>query len=380
MNGPRTGLLTMHRVLNCGSALQAYALQRKIEENGCQCEIIDYIYPQPEPYFKWNIASCRKLLVQAALGFPDLVMRKRFDRFYEKELHLTARQWRSREELEQNPPRYDLLATGSDQVWNPRFMKNDTSFLLSFCKDSTPRIAYAPSFAVNSIPEHLHELYRDFLRKYRALSVREQSGTDIIRNLTGQTAPAVCDPTLLLTKEEWSRLAEKSQRAVRQPYILVYLLRYSYNPYPQVYNIIRQVQEALKLPAVHLNGRLPDYFRGKTTVVKDAGPYEFIRLFADASFVITNSFHGTSFALNFEKPFYSVLKDTAGKTDSRIFSLLHLAGAEERAVSYDAEKLEEPAMEYSSVTEKLNLFRKDSLDFLKNAAAEAFPPAAGARL
>ena len=366
------GLITMHRVLNAGSALQAYALQRKVQELRYNCEIIDYVFPNSrylgeESLLNRTKKKMRLFMKNVLFGFSDFVRRRRFQAFYDRYFSLSPRTYATCEDIHNNPPTYDIYLTGSDQVWNPLHVKDDTTFLLSFCKEkNASRISFASSFSTARIPENLKDLYAEYLASYNRISVRENSGISLIKGLTGKKAEVVCDPTLLLDGNEWGELAENSLIQIEQPYILAYKLTYAFNPYPQIDKMIAQIQAQLKLPVVYLYGRLADYRKNNARVIKNAGPCEFIGLFKQANFVVTTSLHGTAFALNFSVPFYSVIENKPEK-DSRILSLLGLAGAHDRALTIDDDDIKVGPMDYTPITQALIKLRNRSSAFLREA-------------
>ena len=198
----KVGIITMHKVVNYGSALQAYALQRVIEKLGYDCEIIDYVYPN-----EYHLSQYPKLpawkswvlfLIQMLYGFPQKKRIKLFERFYKDYLKLSPVCYKSREQLQGNPPHYDIYVTGSDQVWNPKSIVEDTSFMLSFVRNDVHKISYAASFATDSIPDRFRGLYKAYLDMYSAISVREKNGIEIIRNLIEKKSELVLYPTILL--------------------------------------------------------------------------------------------------------------------------------------------------------------------------------------
>lgn len=363
MDKKKVGIITMHRPISFGSSLQAYALQRKIQDLGYDCEIIDYQYPNklhksPQNPVKVFVNSIVHYLMNLFMGLPCLFEHLRFEDFRQKHLQLST-YYKSPESLAKNPPKYDIYCTGSDQVWNTNFTKQDTSFILSFVKDKK-KISYASSFAVDYVLEECVRDFKHYLLQYENISVREKSGIELVKNLTGKKALLVCDPTLLLTKEEWFPLAEQSKIKIDKPYFLVFILTYSYNPYPEVNHIIDAVQQKLGLHMVILSGNKYDYLRKNTTVIKNAGPLEFLYLFKNASFIITSSFHGVAFSANFEKPFLAVV-DKKGK-DSRLMSFIEKVGLEERAIGYN-ETIVNINNSIPNVT-SLCEFRDNSLVFL----------------
>jgi len=126
------------------------------------------------------------------------------------------------------------------------------------------------------------------------------------------------------------------------------------------------MQEQLGLHVIYLDGQLSDYGKRNSTVVKCAGPCEFVKLFMDAKFVITTSFHGTAFALNFSVPLYSVIKNS-DSSDSRMFSLLKLVGAENRAITIDTNNLKVEQMDYMMVNKNIKSLREESISYLHDS-------------
>lgn len=359
----RIGIITMHKVLNCGSALQAYALQRKLCEMGYESEIIDY---------KYNDKSGRKSLKARIIafardvlfGFPERRMKRKFKAFYRHNLSLTKSY--DRESIVKDPPLFDLYIAGSDQVWNPRFIGDDVNFLLAFAPDGARRISYASSIAAVSLDEGLKESYARQLSRFSAISVRERSGVEIIKDLTGKDARVCCDPALLLGMEDWDALAARSKYRINEKYILVYALSYMFDPFPQIYGIVDKVQKTLGLKVIFLQGRAKDVFRASSKLIKSAGPEDFVFLFKHAEFVITTSFHGAAFALIYEKPLIGVV-DSHSTSDSRIRSLLEEVSAEDSVYDYrDSVDLDRDALlRLKGKKEALDKLIRDSAHYLE---------------
>ena len=364
------GIITMHRPISFGSSLQAYALQKKIQDLGFDCEIIDYQYPNKlhktkNNFIKLFLRTIAHYLLNLFMGMPCVFERMRFKRFRKNFLKL-SQYYKNSDALVKCPPEYDIYCTGSDQVWNTNFTKRDTTFVLSFAKEKY-KISYASSFAVDYIVEDCIKDFEKYLSQYSNISVRERSGVGLVKQITGKTATLVCDPTLLLPKEEWFPLANQSRINIQKPYLLVFILTYSYNPYPEVNRIIDEVQKKLGLHTVILSGNKYDYLRNNTTVIKSAGPLEFLNLFKNASFIITSSFHGVAFSANFEKPFLAVV-DKSNK-DSRLLSFLETIDLLDRAISYDEKNIQlDLTMPNINALES---FRKMSADYLNNILSQA---------
>ena len=371
----KVGIITMHKVINYGSALQAYALQRTIEKLGYDCEIIDYIYPNEYHLSRYPKLPAWKswilFIIQLLYGFPQKKRVKLFERFYKDYLKLSPVCYESREQLQDNPPCYDIYVTGSDQVWNPKSIVEDTSFMLSFVRNDVHKISYAASFATDSIPDRFRRLYKAYLDMYSAISVREKNGIEIIRNLIGKKAELVLDPTILLEAEEYNLIADKSVVSINEPYILAYLLSYKFDPHPYVEHIVKYVQKKTGYKVVLLSvADTKMLFTSNAVRLQNVGPSEFVYLFKHASFVVTTSFHGTAFSVIYNKPFYTLVQPNS--SDDRVTSLLKPLGLEKRLV-YMETNVDNLSLEIENnlnISDRLRMARKSSIAFLQRTLAE----------
>ncbi len=299
-----TGILTFHHAHHYGAQLQAFALMKAIMDQGVDCEIINYVRKdtiEGSSLFKRK-PSVRSLLsnVDTLLNYAKLKKRyDRFEGFINDEMKLSEKFYPTYDALRADAPKYDAYVCGSDQIWNPLIFEDktfDPAFFADFAK-SGRRIAYAPSFGISSIPENRRELLKKYLEKFDCLSARERQGEKIIRELTGRDASTVLDPTLLLTGEAWN--AYSSAPIFTEPYILCYFITSGV----KYKDFVQAIQEKYKLPVVSLCGSRRTVPQTRHSVL-DAGPKGFLRLFADASVICTDSFHGTVFSINFEKEFF----------------------------------------------------------------------------
>lgn len=368
------GILTMHKVINSGSALQAFALQKELEILGFDSEIIDYKFPNAAHV---NLGRMHRILNEYAprwfqylyqlhcLGsVPDDKKRfMRFSDFYKRNLKLSRHSYPSVRSLEKNPPKYDLYMTGSDQVWNPKHIKNDASFLFSFLKGKEPRVSYAASFTTSELPSSVFPIFAHLLPKYNYISVRESSGIALALKLGASDPKLVCDPTLLITKDVYSNIAKQSKIKPAGKYILAYILTYAYDPYPYIRYIIDDVKKQLGLPVIFIQSHHNEDKVDR--IINDEGPCEFLWLFEHAEFIITTSFHGTAFALIFEKPFYSVVSSETA-TDSRVVSLLQQVHRTDSILVCNRDRVTEMPPQQTINNEYLKNFRKESIDILKD--------------
>ncbi|MDR1730367.1 MAG: polysaccharide pyruvyl transferase family protein [Prevotellaceae bacterium] len=364
------GIITMHKVLNYGSVLQAHATQQALEKLGVSCEIIDYIFPNKfhKKTTKTTIAHLRHFASELYTGFAQIRKQKYFNAFYREHLNLSKQTYNSPAEIFTASPIYDVYMVGSDQTWYVHDEEGDKVFFLSFAPKGAKKISYASSFGpVSTENKRLQELKNE-LNEFSALSVRERNGQKVIADLIQKKADICLDPTLLLNKEEWGKLAQKSTLKIKKAYVLVYILKYAYNPYPFVVNFIKKVREKTGLHIVLLSfEKFQELETKDITYLHDGvSPCDFLSLFQNASLIVTNSFHGTAFALNFERLFFSIINDKMS-SDDRMFSLLQEVDAENQAIKCNSEisdiSLE---MDYEAVSKKLQEKRDSSIEYLRN--------------
>jgi len=370
----RTGLITFHFAHHYGAQLQALATMRAIQSLGHDCEIIDYRLPhttRTNQLFKKS-GGVRGMASDAhtALHYGAFQRRfRRFEAFVAEEMALSPRRYTAFEQLRADPPAYDVYVAGSDQIWNPYIFQDkqfDPSFLLGFVREGR-RIAYAPSLGVPELPEDKAEELRRFLTPFSALSVREKRGQVLLREAAGRDARVVLDPTLLLTGEDWGELAAAPKR--QGPYILCYFVSDPGEAAPYALALSARTG----WPIVQLAGARRK-IDGAAELVFDAGPREFLGLFRHASAVVTNSFHGAAFSLQFQKDFFTSMspRERAEPTFSRIYSLLSRLGCADRILGLDTTAPVDAPIDYGAVYEKLAVARADSLSYL-GAAIEGAP-------
>lgn len=363
----KTGLVTFYHIHHYGALLQACATERAVERLGSACEIIDYYVHQDNRLFRKPTGlGSAAADAHTALHYGPLKARyERFESFARQYLHISGHRFESLSELRAAELPYDVLLSGSDQIWNPKIFPDgrfDPVFFGAF--SACRKIAYAPSFGVSHVPEGMEDELKGYLADFSHVSVRERQGQRIVEEVTGQTVPVVLDPTLLLDRAEWSEIAQGP--AGGQGYILCYCISKpgALEPY------IRQLAERTGLPVVQLCG-IRQKVHPKARCVLDAGPAEFLGLFRDASYVCTNSFHGTVFSVQFQKPFFTAVapSELAAPESSRTFSLLTTLGLTERVVGKGDTAALDSAIDWAAVETRLTAARESSLDYLRAALA-----------
>lgn len=303
-------LVTIFKVPNFGSVLQAYATQQTLVNMGVDVEVLNYDHINSE----WSVAhgvprQGLKNKIGRLLGLkPHHRKEKKLSRFISKHLSLTClcRNHRTIKTIADG--KYDLYVVGSDQVWNTRFTNCDPTYLLDFVTDGKARcISLSSSFASKVLDEAYSKTFEKSLEKFSHLSVRESNGVDILKGLGYFDANLILDPTLLLSATQWNKLREKNSYSGEQ-YILLYMLTYAFEPRPLIFEVLKFYQQKMGCKIIALEGY--EDCLGKTDLeiidATDSSISDFLNYFENASLVVTSSFHGTAFALNYGRPLLSI--------------------------------------------------------------------------
>ena len=376
----KTGLLTFYHIHHYGAMLQAYATERAAESLGSECEIIDYFVNQDNALFRRPTGlGSAAYDAHTALHYGALKARyERFEAFSRDYLKISPCRYHSLEELRAANLPYDVLLSGSDQIWNPAIFPDgrfDPVFFGAFSQKR--KIAYAPSFGVPHIPEGMEEELRSYLAQFSHLSVRERQGQQIVRDITGKDVPVVLDPTLLLTAEQWTAAASDSYFSTRgafghrlpEPAPGGYILCYCISRPGALEPYIQEFARRSPMPIVQLCG-IRQKVHPKAHCVLDAGPAEFLELFSNAAFVFTNSFHGTVFSTQFHVPFFTAVSpaELADPERSRTFSLLSGLGLADRIVGQGGATADlESPIDWAAVNSRLETGRRTSLAYFQAA-------------
>lgn len=365
--------LTFHNCDNYGAILQAYALQQVILQMGLDTEIIDYTRSNITDVlhmFQTKFLSCLK-------GKPDkqLYSVKEFLEMVfhgdgnSKDIHESFAEFRAKNFICSKPVNkktirslekdYDFFLVGSDQVWNCGRVNLEPTYMLDFLTDDRKKISYAASFGISEIPEKYRETYKCLLSKFSHISVREKQGVSLVNTLTGKEAVWVLDPTLLLHAEDWKKITGKDVNTEKR-YILVYHLGES----DRIRKIAGQLSAQTGLPIRFVRKQ-----KSKTdpSVVKGVSPAEWVSLFLHADYIVTSSFHGVAFSINFNKQFYAVKAEDRIRQamQSRLDDILNRMGLHDRYIdSYENIDLKVP-IAYEQVNRKLADLRKLSMAYLE---------------
>ncbi len=379
----KIGILTYVYAGNYGTELQAFALERTINRMGYDAEVIDFKYQWPSRYRKrfrylsgfftrlirgefkaivrLSLAVLgRKNTLPGAQGWTDIYQRRRqrFEAFFGDTRHSATAY--TRELLYAKPPSYDVFVVGSDQVWNRMFTDMLDVFFLNFATGASRRVAYAASIGVRKVPLRLRQTYRKGLGAFDSISIREESGCRLVESLVNRPAAHVLDPTLLLSAEAWRK--ESLPVGVTGPYILLSSVTAS----PGLRSTALKLSEAARIQIVSLYPDNDESSQPRVSNRYDAGPREFLTLIANASLVLTDSFHSTAFAINYGVNFLSVVASSeSGRISGRLEDLLRQFGLQDRLLDESClVSAMPPAIDFAPVHALLAEKREQSLRWL----------------
>lgn len=349
----KIGIITIHSDLNYGAFLQAFALTTFLRNIGYQAKIIDYrkIPNSPRVYkFPKNIAY-------KIYSIPRLTRYREFI----KPL-LSNIRYNTLEELKTFNEDYDVLISGSDQIWNPLcggLNELNPAYFLAFTSNNKyKKIAYGSSVGSYIFNDKEIPYVRKWLSEFKHLSTREDAGAQQLKTILNRDVKVVLDPSLLLHKEEWSKHAIKVN--IKSEYVLVYYI----DELDEVLNYAREIANKFKWKVALITNMVQKHPKVDINI-PHCGPAQFLWLFANAKYIVTNSFHGTAFAINFNKDFISVIKRNSPQ---RAQTLLNNVGLPERLLTDIAQVDNLPnKIDWASVNTKLNNLRNDSKEYLINA-------------
>lgn len=326
-------IVTIYDDVNIGNKLQNYALEKTLADMGFKvaniiCEEILYSIR----YLPLKLRL--KTLLHPKLRKKHKLFMQRTERFRRfSSNHLTRGETVSFSAAAQAElQHYDYFVVGSDQVWhNWRGKEEELNYFFLRFAPEHKRVCYAPSFGFDQIPDRYRSVYETGLKGFPELCCREQSGCELIRQLTGREAELVCDPTLLLNVEDWDQIAAKPEYEVPEKFMLVYFLG---GQSDRVRGEINRISREKGLAVIDLYsiGVQEHYL---TT------PDEFLYLMGRASYVCTDSFHGSVFSTVYQRPFHVFPRgDSSGaKMGNRIATLLDQMGITMESVPAEASEV-----------------------------------------
>lgn len=378
----KIAILTFHDTANYGAALQAYATIEHLRRAGHDVDILDYTNEHRRGIYQFGPRFHRQLRRGQLSGAGKTLLgawaiRKRlahFDAFYNAYTPRCSKHLTTSEELKDAAFEYDAVIAGSDQIWNPRNNGGDTSYLLDFVDDDDRTISYASSFGSIELNEQDRSSYARCLSRIRSLSVREKTGADLVKDLTGRSVPIVVDPVFLLSADDWTSLA---QQAASDADVKTGILDYTAIP-GMLEGFIRstQIRKHIKqITRIGTSVRPKDLLLPNVKLAGAAGPLEFLSRLLRCELLFTSSFHGTALAILLRRPFITVLSGNPGR-DSRITDLLSDVNLTERIYTpqMSVKDVLSP-ISFDAAQAQIEIRRNESIAFL-DAAINSITPRA----
>ncbi len=370
----KIGIMTINSAYNYGCVLQAWALQKYLENEGHQVSIINYRIPEIDNTYRlfrekqrFSIAPINNVynylrhvkfnLTQA----PRIRKAAKFEHFINEVMNTTQVFSSFRELVEGKAGKdYDVLITGSDQVWNGTITKGlKPAYFLDFDHSGKRKISYAASIGKKELMNAEKEFFKNYLAEYESIAVRENSAAELLAPLVKKPVEVVLDPTLLLDREDFDTLKQPSK--YQKPYIFVHVIGKD----ARLRKIVTILSEQTGLPIVQ--NRMKKQFPDELGRFSDAGPEEFIGLIEGAQLVITNSFHATVFAVIYEKNFITIPHELYPERMENLLKELSMENHLIASVEELPGSVAELQPDYTAVKKKLKKRQQESREYLKRA-------------
>ena len=368
-NNKRIGIVSYHREPNYGTMLQAYALAEAVRKIGYNSEYVDY-YESTKPSLLIRCLRTAyhflRLPSRGDFGFFDSKrfrgIRDAFDAFHKDYIPVSKKKYYF-DTLGSLSSSYDFFITGSDQTWSPAMNQSPYAInFLPFVSSVENKRSYAPSIGTIRINEDFQSILVKELWNYSFLSCRERPNCEKLSKLVGKEVTYVLDPTLLLTTKDWDSIAKTAK--IENDYILAYIL----GTKQCISDYAERLGRETGLPVYYIITR-PEYI-SKQHTLDGIGPQDFIGLIKGAKYVVTDSFHGTLFSINYNREFYSFSKRDADEImndNDRIVSFLSELGIERRFINDTAshKPIDMKSIDFENVNNILNNLRTQSQEYLK---------------
>lgn len=269
----------------------------------------------------------------------------------------------------------DSFVTGSDQIWNynPREKTQEFNkyFKLNFVNEEKRKISFATSFGrYEEEPEHLHTEFERLLKRYTAISVRENESVDILSKSYGIKGIQLQEPVFNVERSVWDDLSTYSKYDEKEPYLLTYIL----DPTPEKRKAIEFYSQKLGMKAINILDGFSRAYKhnyealGLPNTLPNICCFDLLKMYKDAYFVITDSFHGVCFSVIYNKPFIAISNYMRGI--DRFKTLLSGIGMSDRLVSDTDIPLEEKFlyhMDFSYANKKIESERQRAVKWLEEA-------------
>lgn len=359
---------------NYGACLQAYALQKVCLDKGYDIELIKYHQED-----RGENISLSKIQKVRKLGFKGVVkyikerqyieLRKNAYREFRNDNLIFHNEefYRNDESLKKLNDEFDCFICGSDMIWSEEFTEDWNFFFLEFAEKGK-KFSYAPSFGKNNLNDNNKKKVKEYLQDFNKLSCRENGGVRLIESLGILNVKQVIDPTMLLSKEEWEQCITNKNRVIREPYVFAYLFgAESIERFNFFECVEKKIAKMYTLPKFTKKDQ-------NSFPINGIGPMDFLRLFRDAEFIVTDTFHGLMFSIIFRKPFVVLERQDGSnwaKYSDRMISALEMFGLKDRYIDANFKELEKMRVlnydKYESLIRKAQI---ESFNYLNDIFKE----------
>lgn len=376
----KVAIMTWFHYQNYGTALQVTALTKFLKDHGYTPDVINYIpkgiRSRTVPDYTLSSLTKRTLnqIGSKKYGTPsnnthitDERVCRLFDQFIKDNLELT-KTCITYSDLYKLNKHYDYFICGSDQIWSPNNF--DPHYFLDFVYPVQKRIAFSPSIGLERIDDpYLVNQYKKLIEEFACISIREKHGKDLIKKITGIEVPVTCDPTMLIPADHWRTFQKSDFNPGSGPYVLAYILGNNHNHWNSIYDFISETGLNLKIVPVY------ETDLDREGVLSDPiGPAEFLKLIDNASFVVTDSFHGMVFSLLFHTqfiPFERFSPIDPINQNSRVYNLLEQVNLLDNLIKFDSSsKIQISEIDFMKTDELIDKWRIKSRNFLLKSLNE----------
>lgn len=362
-------LVTTFEGGNYGTYLQGYALCKVLDNEDGKCSLLTS-YPQYS--FKHTLIVIFKKLclldfyLKYIKRYKIPIQTQRIRKF--KKNYLNLIELYCPHQLHHIASSYDIFITGSDQIWNT-YHHFEPNYFLAFVKNKK-KIAYSSSIGTATINPVYVDKVKKYLSDFSEIAVREETGARLLTELLGREIHTVVDPVFLLSKDEWEHFASESEIEPPQDYFLCYCIAANSKYIPQT----QKVSQATNLPNIVYIPSMehPDFWKTCYTenIMDGMGPLEFIKLFLNASYICTDSFHAAALAIIFNKPFTILRRFNdldKNSQNSRIYDLLSRYSLSNRLYDETTDSFTTRSIDYDAVNKMVSNDIKLSRQYLSTA-------------
>lgn len=367
----KIGILTYHAAYNCGSMLQAFALQETLEKKyGADVEIINFSNRgQRQFYALWDThlrPNILKLNLKALPYWKQIkINNNEFIKFKNQRLKIKTPLLKKYGDLIGIDKKYDIVVVGGDQVWNVICRDADKAYFLPFVKDAI-KVSYSPSLGSVQIGKYVNkEEYRKYIEDFDYISVREPNGKKWLQEITTRDIQIVADPTMVMTKEEWEQCIPIND--IKQKFIFYYGFDFANSDNNR---LLQNISKKVGLP-IYIIDRKSWYMYNLAqydfVLYEEGGPYGFLKMIKNAEIVFAKSFHGIAFSLVFNKNFWAICnRELKNPLDDRARHILKMMDIPERFMVL--EDLDEnnifQKIDYQKVNVRMDELRKNAYAYM----------------